>query len=484
MRGQPRRHSKRQRETDKVETIRRNPPRTATNRAVENGVADGQRRSLRNRGAKPEDNEDEEEEEMQDEDDNEDEESEEDDEVDNTGPRWSFRDRDKHKREITNVSDGVDRSSSFSQKIPTSSHSLNSRRNSISALDRLSRLPAGNSSRYGARHSSKKARTSYSRHRPRKSAGWAHSNSSSSSSSSDDSDDSRDQGTYGSHRHSGSSFSRRHHSSSASPFESRPPARSYHGAGIPPEGHGGKHAAQASRADIQPIKVDALRDASWESVGGLDEHVASLKEMVTLPLLYPQLFAQFGLQPPRGVLFHGPPGTGKTLVARALAAESARQINGGASIAFFMRKGADVLSKWVGEAERQLRLLFDAARYHAPSIVFFDEIDGLAPVRSSKQDQIHASIVSTLLALMDGLDSRGHVIVIGATNRPDHIDPALRRPGRFDRELEFKLPNAPVRRTILGIHTKAWTPPLAPALTQWIAEETVGYCGADIKVRT
>jgi SpoVK/Ycf46/Vps4 family AAA+-type ATPase len=149
--------------------------------------------------------------------------------------------------------------------------------------------------------------------------------------------------------------------------------------------------------------------------------------MVFLPLVYPELFERFHISPPRGVLFYGPPGTGKTLVARALAAQASRA---GRRVSFFMRKGADILSKWVGEAERQLRLLFEEAQRHAPSIIFFDEIDGLAPVRSSKQDQIHNSIVSTLLALMDGLDSRGQVVVVGATNRVDALDGALRRPGR------------------------------------------------------
>ena len=121
-----------------------------------------------------------------------------------------------------------------------------------------------------------------------------------------------------------------------------------------------------------------------------------------------------------------------------------------------MRKGADCLSKWVGEAERQLRLLFDEARASQPSIIFFDEIDGLAPVRSSKQDQIHASIVSTLLALMDGMDGRGQVMVIGATNRPDAVDPALRRPGRFEREFYFGLPGVEARERILGIMMRGW----------------------------
>src|SRR3984885_12597755 len=198
--------------------------------------------------------------------------------------------------------------------------------------------------------------------------------------------------------------------------------------------------------------------------------------MTLLPLLYPEVFQRFSVTPPRGVLFHGPPGTGKTLLARALAAScrsngkqicmlllflySSQLIIFMFLQAFFMRKGADCLSKWVGEAERQLRLLFEEARNSQPSIIFFDEIDGLAPVRSSKQEQIHASIVSTLLALMDGMDGRGQVVVIGATNRPDAVDPALRRPGRFDREFYFPLPATEARRKIIDIHTKGWKPEL------------------------
>src|SRR6201994_3922749 len=149
--------------------------------------------------------------------------------------------------------------------------------------------------------------------------------------------------------------------------------------------------------------------------------------------------------------------------------------------AFFMRKGADCLSKWVGEVERQLRLLFEEAKASQPSIIFFDEIDGLAPVRSSKQDQIHASIVSTLLALMDGMDGRGQVVVIGATNRPDNVDPALRRPGRFDREFYFPLPDQKARRAIIDIHTKGWDPPLQPQFKDQLASLTKGYGGADLR---
>jgi SpoVK/Ycf46/Vps4 family AAA+-type ATPase len=157
--------------------------------------------------------------------------------------------------------------------------------------------------------------------------------------------------------------------------------------------------------------------------------------------------------------------------------------------AFFMRKGADCLSKWVGEAERQLRLLFEEAKNSQPSIIFFDEIDGLAPVRSSKQDQIHASIVSTLLALMDGMDGRGQVVVIGATNRPDAIDPALRRPGRFDREFYFPLPGLDAREKILSIMTRGWLgwssddgDEQGKERLKGLAKLTKGYGGADLRV--
>lgn len=178
------------------------------------------------------------------------------------------------------------------------------------------------------------------------------------------------------------------------------------------------------KADIDPITVDT--NITFNDVGGLESHIHCLKEMVVFPMIYPDVFDRFHITPPKGVLFHGPPGTvydrilhaafsfmflfpsgtGKTLIARALANECS---HGNRKVSFFMRKGADCLSKWVGESERQLRLLFEQAEQKKPSIIFFDEIDGLAPVRSTKQDQIHASIVSTLLALMDGLCNRGEV---------------------------------------------------------------------------
>ncbi|KAG4300882.1 hypothetical protein PCK1_002959 [Pneumocystis canis] len=229
-------------------------------------------------------------------------------------------------------------------------------------------------------------------------------------------------------------------------------------------------------ADTDPLDVNQA--ISFESIGGLNDFIIQLKEMVSLPLLYPEIFQRFNITPPKGVLFHGPPGTGKTLMARALAVSCSNKER---KISFFMRKGADCLSKWVGEAERQLRLLFEEAKSSQPSIIFFDEIDGLAPVRSSKQEQIHASIVSTLLALMDGIDSRGQIIVIGATNRLDAVDPALRRPGRFDREFYFPLPDLEARLSIIKIHTKGWDPPLSELFLKQLADQTKGYGGADLK---
>jgi SpoVK/Ycf46/Vps4 family AAA+-type ATPase len=236
----------------------------------------------------------------------------------------------------------------------------------------------------------------------------------------------------------------------------------------------GRVKSQKALADADPLGVD--QNVDFSKIGGLEGHIDQLKEMVQMPLLYPELFMKFHVTPPRGVLFHGPPGTGKTLLARALAASVG---SGGRKITFYMRKGADALSKWVGEAERQLRLLFEEARKTQPSIIFFDEIDGLAPVRSSKQEQIHASIVSTLLALMDGMDGRGQVIVIGATNRPDNIDPALRRPGRFDREFYFPLPDVEGRKSILNIHTKDWG--IDEKFKDSLADITKGYGGADLR---
>ncbi|XP_060804753.1 ATPase family AAA domain-containing protein 2-like isoform X2 [Amyelois transitella] len=237
-----------------------------------------------------------------------------------------------------------------------------------------------------------------------------------------------------------------------------------------------KKADRALR-DIQPIEVDG--SVRFSSVGGLEEHIKCLREMVLFPLMYPSLFQKFNTRPAKGVLFHGPPGTGKTLLARALANECS--LVGGRKVAFFMRKGADCLKKWVGESERHLKLLFQQANKMKPSIIFFDEIDALAPVRSVRQEQVHTSVVGTLLAEMDGLCDRGEVIIIGATNRLDAVDPALRRAGRFDRELHFPPPHAAARRDILNIYTKDWRPRLPDSVLEHVAELTAGYGGSDLK---
>ncbi|XP_026477046.1 ATPase family AAA domain-containing protein 2-like [Ctenocephalides felis] len=232
-------------------------------------------------------------------------------------------------------------------------------------------------------------------------------------------------------------------------------------------------------SDIQPLSIgdDGFR---FEQVGGLDSHVRCLREMVILPMLYPEVFAQFGTKPPKGVLFHGPPGTGKTLLARALAGECSA--NTGQKVSFFLRKGGDLLNKWFGESEKHLRLLFEQAQLMRPSIIFFDEIDGFCPARTSKQDQVYSSIVSTLLTLMDGLEARGDVIIIGATNRIESLDPALRRPGRFDRELFFPLPARSQREAILKIHVSKWKngAPGDDMISQ-LSDLTDGYCGADLE---
>ncbi|NWQ68421.1 ATAD2 protein, partial [Neopipo cinnamomea] len=230
-----------------------------------------------------------------------------------------------------------------------------------------------------------------------------------------------------------------------------------------------------SLAGVERMQIGS--SVQFDGVGGLSDHISALKEMIILPLLYPDVFEILKFKPPRGCLFYGPPGTGKTLVARALANECSR---GDRKVTFFMRSAADCMSKWVGESERQLRLVFEQAYQMRPSIIFFDEIDALAPTRSSKQDQVHSSVVGTLLTLMDGLASRGEVVVIGATNRLDSIDPALRRPGRFEREFRFNLPNKEARQEIFKIHTRDWTLKPSDNLLEELAEKCVGYCGADI----
>ncbi len=210
---------------------------------------------------------------------------------------------------------------------------------------------------------------------------------------------------------------------------------------------------------------------TYEDIGGLHEEIQRVREMVELPLRHPELFQRLGIEPPKGVLLHGPPGCGKTLLARAVANESEAN--------FFAINGPEIMSKFYGESEARLREIFQQAQQNAPSIIFIDELDAIAPKREEVTGEVERRVVAQLLALMDGLAGRGNVIVIGATNRPDALDPALRRPGRFDREIEIGVPDKQARYEILQIHTRGM--PLAEDVDlRKLAEMTHGYTGADL----
>ncbi|MHA1584600.1 MAG: CDC48 family AAA ATPase [Promethearchaeota archaeon] len=210
---------------------------------------------------------------------------------------------------------------------------------------------------------------------------------------------------------------------------------------------------------------------TYEDIGGLDKEIQQIREMVELPLKHPEIFKRLGIDPPKGVLLRGPPGCGKTLLAKAVANESQAH--------FIPINGPEVMSKFYGESEKKLRALFKEAEEKSPTIMFIDEIDAIAPKRESVTGEVERRVVAQLLALMDGLESRGRVIIIGATNRPNAVDPALRRPGRFDRELEMKVPGEKGRLEILQIHTRKM--PLDNKINlHEIARITHGYVGADI----
>jgi transitional endoplasmic reticulum ATPase len=222
----------------------------------------------------------------------------------------------------------------------------------------------------------------------------------------------------------------------------------------------------------KPAKdVSKVPKVSYEDIGGLKEEIEKIREMVELPLKYPELFEKLGVSPPKGVLLYGPPGTGKTLLAKAVANE--------ADANFYVINGPEIMSKYYGESEENLRKIFEEAEKNAPSIIFIDEIDAIAPKRDEVSGEVERRIVAQLLTLMDGLKGRGNVIVIAATNRPDSIDPALRRPGRFDRELEIGVPNKEGRKEILQIHTRGMPLDKDVDLDR-IAELTHGYTGADL----
>jgi len=211
---------------------------------------------------------------------------------------------------------------------------------------------------------------------------------------------------------------------------------------------------------------------TYEDIGGLEEEIRRIREMVELPLRHPEIFQRLGIDPPKGVLLHGPPGCGKTLLARAVANESEAN--------FYAINGPEIMSKFYGESEARMRKMFDDAEKNAPSILFIDEIDAIAPKRSEVTGEVERRVVAQLLASMDGLKGRGHIIVIGATNRPDAIDEALRRPGRFDREIEIGIPTREGRTEILQIHTRGMPLDESVNLTK-IAEITHGYTGADLE---
>ena len=195
------------------------------------------------------------------------------------------------------------------------------------------------------------------------------------------------------------------------------------------------------------IKESTIPTVTYEDIGGLHEEIKKVREMIELPLRHPELFERLGIEPPKGVLLYGPPGTGKTLLAKAVANEAGAH--------FIYVAGPEIISKWYGGSEENLRKIFEEAEKNAPSIIFFDEIDAIAPKREEVTGEVERRVVAQLLALMDGLKKRGRVIVIGATNRPNAIDPALRRPGRFDREIEIGVPNKEGRKEILQIHTRS-----------------------------
>ncbi|MEM0335413.1 MAG: CDC48 family AAA ATPase [Thermofilum sp.] len=221
----------------------------------------------------------------------------------------------------------------------------------------------------------------------------------------------------------------------------------------------------------RPVDLGRIPRVTYDDIGDLEEAKQKIREMVELPLRHPELFKRLGIDPPKGILLYGPPGTGKTLLAKAVANET--------DAYFIAINGPEIMSKFYGESEQRLREIFEEAKEHAPAIIFIDEIDAIAPKREEVTGEVEKRVVAQLLALMDGLEARGDVIVIGATNRPNALDPALRRPGRFDREIEIGIPDKRGRLEILKVHTRSM--PLAKDVDlEKLAEITHGYVGADL----
>jgi len=230
--------------------------------------------------------------------------------------------------------------------------------------------------------------------------------------------------------------------------------------------------AEQIQGGAGPAEAGSAPDITYEDIGGLDDELEQVREMIELPMRHPELFETLGIEPPKGVLLHGPPGTGKTLMAKAVANEI--------DAYFTDISGPEIMSKYYGESEEQLREVFDEAEENSPAIVFIDEIDSIAPKRGETQGDVERRVVAQLLSLMDGLESRGQVIVIGATNRVDAVDPALRRGGRFDREIEIGVPDKNGRKEILQVHTRGM--PLVDGIDlEQYAESTHGFVGADLE---
>ncbi len=214
-----------------------------------------------------------------------------------------------------------------------------------------------------------------------------------------------------------------------------------------------------------------VQTISYEDIGGIGEQLQKVREMIELPLKHPILFRRLGIDPPRGVLLHGPPGTGKTLIAKAVASET--------NAHFTSINGPEIISKYYGESEKQLREIFDEAAANTPAIIFIDELDSIAPKREDVTGEVERRVVAQLLTLLDGMQGRDNVVVIGATNRRDAIDPALRRPGRFDRELEIGVPDKNGRKEIIDIHTRGM--PISDDFDMdWLLDNSYGFVGADI----
>lgn len=223
------------------------------------------------------------------------------------------------------------------------------------------------------------------------------------------------------------------------------------------------------------ISEEKIPDITYEDIGGLTEEIKKIREMVEIPLKHPEIFEKLGIDPPKGVLLHGPPGTGKTLLAKAVASESDAN--------FILLNGPEIMSKFYGESEKKIRDIFEDAEKTSPSIIFIDEIDAIAPKREEVMGEVERRVVSQMLTMMDGLKSRGKVIVIGATNRVNAIDPALRRPGRFDREIEVGVPTKAGRESIIKIHTRGM--PLHKNVNlDEISSVTHGFVGADLSSLT